>query len=307
MTIKAINQKRLAYLFEAVRLGTVRAAADKLNIAPSAVSRQIALLEEELACTLIERHRRGVTATEAGDVLLRYHRESLAFEEDCIAELQALQGLQHGHVKLAVGEGFVGDLMAGPLPAFSRDYPGIKIGVTLGGSSSVVRMVEEDEAHIGLLFHPATHSGIRSQAISAQAICAVLAPDHPLAACDTPLQLAELIDYPVALPESDFGVCQLLALAEFEARVRFNPTLTTNSIAVLKQFARAGMGFTFLPAFVVAREIEDGQLLALAIDHPVLQNGEAHMITRVGRKLPESAFLLLQHLTEWMKAFAARG
>lgn len=64
-----INGKRLSYLYEAVTMGTIRAAADKLNIAPSAISRQISLLEEELACTLIERHRKGVTPTEAGSVL----------------------------------------------------------------------------------------------------------------------------------------------------------------------------------------------------------------------------------------------
>jgi DNA-binding transcriptional LysR family regulator len=55
--MKDINEKRVKYLYEAVQQGTVRAAADKLNVSPSAVSRQIALLEEELATTLIERHR----------------------------------------------------------------------------------------------------------------------------------------------------------------------------------------------------------------------------------------------------------
>ena len=44
-----INENRLLYLFEAVQCGTVRAAADRLDIAPSAVSRQIALLEAEMA------------------------------------------------------------------------------------------------------------------------------------------------------------------------------------------------------------------------------------------------------------------
>ncbi|WP_309600407.1 helix-turn-helix domain-containing protein [Klebsiella pneumoniae] len=40
-----INQRRIAYLYEAVICGSVRAAADKLNLNPSAVSRQISLLE----------------------------------------------------------------------------------------------------------------------------------------------------------------------------------------------------------------------------------------------------------------------
>ena len=51
-----LTESRIVYFFEAVRCGTIRAAADWLDVAPSAVSRQIGLLETELDATLIERH-----------------------------------------------------------------------------------------------------------------------------------------------------------------------------------------------------------------------------------------------------------
>lgn len=301
--MKEINEKRVSYLYEAVTMGTVRAAADKLNIAPSAVSRQIALLEDELATTLIERHRKGVTPTEAGEVVLRYYRESLSNEEDCIAKLKALQGLQRGHIKLAVGEGFVGDLMSGPLPEFNRLYPELTLSISMGGSNEVIRQVEQDEAHIGLLFHPANHPGIRSQVISRQSINVIVPPEHPLSLLNRPVSIEEILPYPLALQESQFGVRQLLALVEFEERVRFKPTLTSNSIAVLKHFVRSGMGLTFLPEFVVSREIKDGQVINVSVDHPILTTGEAHMITRQGRQLSAGPHRLLLHLTAWMRAF----
>lgn len=301
--MKEINDKRLTYLYEAINMGTVRAAADKLNIAPSAVSRQIALLEEELACTLIERHRKGVTATEAGEVILRFYRESLSNEETCLAKLQALQGLAKGHIKLAVGEGFVGDLMSGPLSEFNKQYPALTLSISMGGTNEVIRQVEEDEAHIGLLFHPTSHPRIRSQAVSCQPICVIVAPDHPITQLEQPIKLEQLLAFPVALQEGYFGVRQLLAMAEFQEKIRFKPNLTTDSIAVLKQFVRSEMGFTFMPAFVVSREIEDKQLVAIPIDHDLLAQGEAHMITRLGRQLSEGPNTLLRHLSAWMKAF----
>ena len=301
--MKEINDKRLTYLYEAINMGTVRAAADKLNIAPSAVSRQIALLEEELACTLIERHRKGVTATEAGEVILRFYRESLSNEETCLAKLQALQGLAKGHIKLAVGEGFVGDLMSGPLSEFNKQYPALTLSISMSGTNEVIRQVEEDEAHIGLLFHPTSHPRIRSQAVSCQPICAIVAPDHPITQLEQPIKLEQLLAFPVALQEDHFGVRQLLAMAEFQEKIRFKPILTTDSIAVLKQFVRSEMGFTFMPAFVVSKEIEDKQLMAIPIDHDLLAQGEAHMITRLGRQLSEGPNTLLRHLSAWMKAF----
>ena len=93
-------------------------------------------------------------------------------------------------------------------------------------------------------------------------------------------------------------------MAEFQDRIRFNPVVTTNSMAVLKYFARSNMGITLLPAFVVAREIDDQQLIAIKINHDVLASGEAHMITRLGRQLSIGSFQLLQHLTAWMRAFS---
>lgn len=297
-----INGKRLSYLYEAVTMGTIRAAADKLNIAPSAISRQISLLEEELSCILIERHRKGVTPTEAGGILLQFYRESLSSEEACVYKLQALLGLQRGHIKLAVGDGFVGDLMLGPLPEFARLYPALTFSISTSGSNEVIRQVEEDEAHIGLLFHPSSHPRIRSQVVSCQPICIIISPNHPLADRNKPVQLKELLEYPVGLAESHFGVRQLLAMAEFQQKIRFNPILTTDSIAVLKNFARSNMGFTFLPYFVVSKEVEDGYLIAIPIDNMLLASGEAHIVTRLGRHLSQGPYELLQHLKSWMKA-----
>ncbi|ODS24487.1 LysR family transcriptional regulator [Candidatus Endobugula sertula] len=303
--MKQINEKRVAYLYEAINRGSIRAAADKLNTAPSAVSRQIALLEEELATTLVERHRKGVTPTDAGAIVLRYYRELLSSEESCISELQALEGLQIGHIILAVGEGFVGDLMSGPLPEFNRLYPNLTLSINMVDTNEVIRQVEEDEAHIGLLFHPANHPGVRSQVISYQPMCAIVPLGHVLAQQSSPVKLEMLLDYPVALLENHFGIRQLLAVAEFQERLRFKPILTTSSIAVLKYFVRSQLGMTFLPEFVVAREIADKQLVAIPIDQEVLTRGEAHMVTRLGRQLSEGPNQLLLHLTSWMKAFSS--
>jgi len=170
----------------------------------------------------------------------------------------------------------------------------------LGGSNEVIRRVEDDDAHIGLLFHP----GIRSQVISLQPICAIVSPQHVLASRTDIITLEELIEHPVALLEAHYGVRQLLAMAEFQERIRFKPVLTSGSIAVLKFFVRSNMGITFLPKFVVAKEIEDQQLVAININQDILAGGEAHMITRLGRQLPEGSYRLLQHLMIWMKAFS---
>ncbi|VVE00917.1 LysR family transcriptional regulator [Pandoraea morbifera] len=304
----AINESRLAYLYEAVQCGTVRAAADRLDIAPSAVSRQIALLEAELSLPLIERHKRGVHLTQAGRLLMEYYREQRAHQEDLLAKLQEVRGLRRGHIRLAVGEGFVSDLMGPPLQYFCRRYPDITLTLDLAGTNEVMRLVAEDDADIGLVYHPPAEPKIVSRAQLRQPVHAIVAPDSPLvarAAQAGALRLDELYDVPLALMHGAYGTRQMMELAEQSEKRRLSPAVTTNSISVLKHFVRAGLGATFLPAFAVSQEIDAGILCALPIDHPILNRAEAHLVTRAGRRLSGAANRLLTHLASKMEAFGA--
>ncbi|MGR9577660.1 LysR substrate-binding domain-containing protein [Pandoraea sputorum] len=304
----AINESRLSYLFEAVQCGTVRAAADRLDIAPSAVSRQIALLEAELALPLIERHKRGVHLTQAGRLLMEYYREQRAHQEDLLAKLQEVRGLRRGHIRLAVGEGFVSDLMGAPLQFFCRRYPDITLTLDLAGTNEVMRLVAEDDADIGLVYNPPAEPKIVSRAQLAQPVHAIVAPGSPLIAKADKLgtlTLDALYDVPLALMHGSYGTRQLMELAEQSEKHRLVPTVTTNSISVLKHFVRAGLGATFLPTFAVSQEIDAGVLRALPIDHPILSSAEAHLITRAGRRLSGAANRLLTHLASKMEAFGA--
>ncbi|WP_353193541.1 LysR family transcriptional regulator [Pandoraea pnomenusa] len=302
------NESRLSYLFEAVQCGTVRAAADRLDIAPSAVSRQIALLEAELALPLIERHKRGVHLTQAGRLLMEYYREQRAHQEDLLAKLQEVRGLRRGHIRLAVGEGFVSDLMGLPLQYFCKRYPDITLTLDLAGTNEVMRLVAEDDADIGLVYNPPAEPKIVSRAQLRQPIHAIVAPDSPLvaqAAKAGQLKMEALYEVPLALMHGAYGTRQLMELAEQSEKHRLVPTVTTNSISVLKHFVRAGLGATFLPAFAISQEIDAGVLCALPIDHPLLNRAEAHLVTRAGRRLSGAANRLLTHLASKMEAFGA--
>lgn len=294
---ETFNEARLIYLFESIQRGTMRAAADALNIAPSAVSRQIALLEEELAIALIERHTRGIKPTEAGKLLLQYFREQNSHKTDVLAELQELRGLRKGTIRIALGEGFVSDLMAGPVVKFGADYPDIAVVLDVGGTNEIIRRVSEDEADMGLLMNPPLDSKIVSRKFGRQPIHAIVGPGFPLLGKRGPFRINDFIGYPTALNHATFGLRQILQLAEQTEKIRLKANLTTNSFTILSQFVRLQMGVTFLPTFVVASELAAGQLFAIPVRHPVLENAEAHLITRTGRKLSTASNKMLQYMS----------
>lgn len=296
-----VQDRRILYFFEAVRLGSVRAAADFLDVAPSAVSRQIAQLEQELGAPLLERHRRGVKPTEAGDRVLGYYRQRLTQQEILLESLQALRGLQSGSVVLAIGEGFI-DGLAEPLTRFSTLYPRVELQVNVCGTNEVIRQVVEDEAHIGLVFNPPGDPKIRSHAHCKQPVCVMVSPEHPLAQHKGPIPLKGLDGYRLGLLGVSYGIRQILTQAEHQSGISLLPTLTCNTFAMLKRFAMKG-GVTLLPTFVVVDELESGKLVALPLESPVFSESQVHIISRLGRQLSVGSSRLLVQLQQEMPAF----
>ncbi|WP_321856290.1 LysR family transcriptional regulator [Burkholderia cenocepacia] len=297
-----LTDSRIVYFYEAVRCGTIRAAADWLDVAPSAVSRQIGLLEKELDATLVERHARGVTPTEAGRCVIEYFREQLAHRDDLISRLQELRGLKTGEVSLVLGEGFVSDLLAGPMQQFCRQFPGIRVNLDVGSTNDVIRKISNDEGEIGLVYNPPAEPKLVSRASKRQPMMAIVGPDFPRRTHKV-LTVQQLATYPLAATHPSYGTRQMMEAVEYAERVRLTPIVTTNSFAILKEFVKSGLGISVMPAFAVTAELQAKELFAIEIAHPILENAEAHMVTRVGRKLSVAANKMLQMMTGQMRAF----
>ncbi|AOI76146.1 MULTISPECIES: LysR family transcriptional regulator [Burkholderia] len=297
-----LTDSRIVYFYEAVRCGTIRAAADWLDVAPSAVSRQIGLLEKELDATLMERHARGVTPTEAGRCVIEYFREQLAHRDDLISRLQELRGLKTGQVSLVLGEGFVSDLLAGPMQQFCRQFPGIRVNLDVGSTNDVIRKISNDEGEIGLVYNPPAEPKLVSRASKRQPMMAIVGPDFPRRSHKV-LTVQQLATYPLAATHPSYGTRQMMEAVEYAERVRLAPIITTNSFAILKEFVKSGLGISVMPAFAVTAELQAKELFAIEIAHPILENAEAHMVTRVGRKLSVAANKMLQMMTGQMRAF----
>ncbi len=284
--------------------GTIRSAAERLGIAPSAVSRQISLLEEELGTVLVERNRSGVVPTEAGRLMIDYFRQHSAHRYDMMAKIDALRGLQKGSVSVVCGEGFAENMITGPVRDFHQDYPGISLSLEITGTTEIMRRVTEDEAEIGLVYYAPADSHIVSRRAARQPMYAIVGPGNPLRqAAHTTLR--ELQSWPIALLKGVYGIRQIIEDAEREDRVRLHPTLTTNLISVLANFVANDQGVTLLPPFSVSAALRSGELFAVPVKNTALQNPEVQLITRAGRHLSPAANRFLQYCMRGMQVFQA--
>lgn len=302
-----IPHQRLIYFQLTVETGSIRAAASRLAIAPSAVSRQIALLESALDATLLERRRVGVSPTPEGELLLDYCQRRTLLDRHFSDALDAHQRLETGQITLHVGEGFVGDLIDQPLRDFTESHCGVRLKIDTGSTREIIEAVVNDEADIGLMYHEQVHPHLRFWQSTRQPLVLLMAPQHPLAQQEDPITLAALADHPLALWHPGHGVRELVDLAFREANQRPVVGIQTGSLEVLKHSARAGLCATLLPRFAAARELEEGTLLARDVVGSHFTQANAHMVTRVGRRMPRAGLQLLRHLQHWMRAFRCDG
>ncbi len=189
----------LRHLDEVARCGSIRRAAARLNVASSAVNRQILSLEQELGAPLFERMPRKLRLTAAGELLIDHVRHTLKEYDQVSSRLEALKGVQRGKVTLATTLG----LAMGPLRRMVSDFlnkhPGVQIEVRALVADAISNAVITGEADLAVSYNLASNANLRTQLSIAIPIVAVVAPDHPLVQRGR-AYIAEVAAYPMILP-----------------------------------------------------------------------------------------------------------
>lgn len=252
----------LFHFSEVVRLGSIRQAAERLHVSASSISRQIRKLEHTFGVELLQRHAQGVKLTPAGEVVARFVQGRSREFQRLRASIDALKGLQRGHVSVHTVEGTIDGLLPRTIADFTQRYPGIAYEVYVAGTDDVMQAVAEDRCDIGISFHPVPRHEVEAVAVVAQPLHAMMARHHPLAKHGA-LRPAMLARTPIALPDASFGIRHLvdhfLKTHDLQASIR----LETNSIDMLRRFALHDLGIVFLPRFACERELANGSLIAV--------------------------------------------
>ncbi|HET6550916.1 MAG TPA: LysR family transcriptional regulator, partial [Solirubrobacter sp.] len=118
-----LDVRRMRVLREVAVRGSFSAAAESLSFTQSAISQQIAALEREAGCTLVQRSARGIRLTEAGEALVRHADAILVRLDEAEAELEAIAGLRGGRLRLASFESAAASLMPLAIAAFRAQHP----------------------------------------------------------------------------------------------------------------------------------------------------------------------------------------
>lgn len=283
------------YFMAVAELGSVRAASRELNVAASAVSRQLILLESALGNRLFDRSGRGLKLAPAGEVLLRGLRRAAQNHENTLDELAALRRLTRGLLRIATVESVSASVLPDMLEHFMQTYPGIQVAVTVAGSEAVTQLVREHQAELGFTFNPSSLDGLEALVSRDLDLGAIMAPDHPLAKMKK-LSLADCAAHPLAWPSPGLSLRAILDSIPSARKIR--PAFECNSLRLMASLARRGSCIAFQTLIGIERELASGTLAFVPLSDKRLPVDRLRIVARAGagaRPTVEAFLGIVQH------------
>ncbi|QSR17699.1 LysR family transcriptional regulator [Novosphingobium sp. KA1] len=282
----------LRYFMAVGRLGSIRKAADELNVSASAIDRQILNVEAELGLPLFERLPTGLRLTAAGEMMMASGSQWQHGMASLRARIEDLRGLKRGHVDIAVidalAKGYVPDM----IHAIQQAYPGISVGVKVQGNEQVRRAIAEGEVDFGILFEPHSYRDLTVRAFVEVVLGFLTPPGHPLGA-RREARFSACAGEPMIAPAEPLAVCQQIAVLEGATGVVPERKVMSDNIQMITSLVMRGVGVGVLTSLDVATEVQRGLLNFTRISDPLLRPMTLALCTASARTPSYAAALVL--------------
>jgi DNA-binding transcriptional LysR family regulator len=304
MDSDALNTFLMVY-----RRGGVSNAAKALHRSQPAISRRIALLEQELGVPLFERVAGRTRLSDAGRLLVPYAERAVAATLDAFNAVRSLARQIAGPVSLAV----VGTLAVGRLSAilkrFAEDYPDVSLTLRTATSAEIADLIRRGEATIGLRYHRTASPDLDCELLFTEPLQVMCAPSHPLAGRRA-ARLADLkeerwIAFPEAPGRAEIAASHIAAL--FLTRglndIAWTPV---DSLTAQKRLVEAGFGIALLSESHVADELRLSAITTINVGD-LTADHEIVAVTRRGGFLSAASRRLLEIIrSDYRRADAVR-
>ena len=289
---------RLAALESFARVaetGSFSAAARELNLSKSLVSRQVSALEAELGARLIARTTRSLTLTEAGRSYYEQVARILTQMEEADLSVSQLQATPRGKLRVSAPMSFSVLRLAPALPDFLALYPEIEVDIVLND-----RRVDllGDGFDLAIRIGKLADSSLIARKLSEVKRYVCGSPDY-LARRGTPKVPADLKRHE-CLCYSNADFLTEWRFADLDGRplsVEVKGRMHANNGDLLRAAAMRGLGLIELPDFLVARDVEKGDLVPV-LEPYIRQEGGVYAVYPHARYLPPKIRVFVDFLAE---------
>jgi DNA-binding transcriptional LysR family regulator len=282
----------LRYFVAVGRLGSIRKAADELNVSASAIDRQILNVEADIGMPLFERLPTGLRLTAAGEIMMaagtRWQKNML----DVRAQIEDLQGLKRGHVDIAIIDALAKGYIPSIIQSIQSRYPGITFGIKVLGNDEVRLAIASGKVDFGIFFEPQSFRDITVRAFADVVLGFVTPVGHPFA-LRREARFSACVGSPLIVPAEPLAVSQQIAVLGGISDVVLDQKVTSDNIQMITSLVLQGMGIGILTSLDIITEVKRGLLSFTRISDAILRPMTLALCTASARTPSYAAGLAL--------------
>lgn len=171
---------QLEYLLAVANCGSFSQAAEHCFVTQPSLSMQVKALEEELGVVLLDRTKKPVVPTEAGEVVLEQVRETLRSFNYIREAVHELKGETAGKLRLGVIPTIAPYLMHRFMPTFIKEYPKVELEISEMKTADIVEALKKDRLDAALVAGGTCGEGIQEYDLFNDRFFVYVSPENPL-------------------------------------------------------------------------------------------------------------------------------
>lgn len=278
--------------------GSIRKAADDMNITASALNRRIQRFEEEFGSQIFERLPGGMRLNPAGEILIQHIRRQFADLAGVQSQVADLAGERLGTVSLACSQALMPYFLPTQIAQYRRQHPGVQFTVNVRDRAAAEQDLARYACDLALVFEPAHMVNFEVLFVAAQPVNVIMASDHPLAHADE-LRLRDCLQYDCILPSQQYGVRHLLERSLRAKRMPLYPIVESESFDFMRHYVLHEQAISF--QIPIAIDTDNSGLVLIPLSEKDVPVGRLYLGRLRGRTLPVAAARFANQLARAMQ------
>jgi len=249
--MSTLDTQALSAFIAVAESGSFSAAAELLHLTQPAVSKRIALLENQLGSPLFDRIRRQVFLTEAGRTLLPRACSILQQLQAAKRDIVDLSGAVRGNLSIAFSHHIGLHRLPPYLKQYSQQYPDVSLDALFVDSEKAYEKILAGEAELAVItLSPDAHPDVIATPLWRDPLAFVCSPQHPLHLRDN-VDLPLLSQLDAILPGEDTYTGKIASQLFSQQSISIKRSMTTNYLETIKMMVSIGLGWSLLPKTMI--------------------------------------------------------
>ncbi|UUZ92079.1 LysR family transcriptional regulator [Paenibacillus sp. P25] len=259
------NYELYKVFYWAAKTGSLTQAAKALYLTQPSVSHAIKQLEDRFGITLFYRNSKGVALTKEGAILYSYIEQSQIYITLAEEKMAALKNLESGELRIGGADSLFKHYLLPYLEDYHEQHPGIRLHLNHGTTPEIISFLKEGRIDLGVVRMPMVDPQLEVKESFQLQDCFVAGARYAELQGHV-LSLDRSLQHPIILFSRNSRARMAITELFQSYGHQLKPEIEVGSVDLLVEFARKGLGISYVTREFVTKELEEGSLFEIQLD-----------------------------------------